>query len=197
MEDGGVVKILRPELSGRGQMYRIRCGSVETCVALVINDDGIVGMDDFFCLLKRVKLAFKDLTITSLNPLDLARIEYACVAEKRPLQMVGALHFFVSVRIFLCPCRCAREIADGFSVFTTADVPAFAVALQKSHPARIVIPIHERRNAEIYGVKPTIDGLGNRIVRPIRDASCLPWAYPRSRALLETLDDALRHLFGI
>jgi hypothetical protein len=162
-----------------------------------MENGGIVGVDDFFCLLKRIKLSLKASTVKRLDPFDLACIEHACIAKNGTIQAIGALYFLVSVRIFFRPCRCAGEIADSFSVLSSADVPALIGALKKSHPARIGIPIHGRRDAKIYCVKPTIDGLGNRIVRSIRNVSSLPWTYPRSSALLKTLDDALRHLLGI
>jgi hypothetical protein len=117
-----------------------------------MENGGIVGVNDFFCLLKRVKLSLEASTVKRLDAFDLACVEHACIAKNRPIQAIGALYFLVSVGVFFRPCRCAGEIAYSFSVLSSADVPALIGALKKSHPARILIPIHGRRDAKIYCV---------------------------------------------
>jgi len=160
-------------------------------------DEGLVGLDDLFCFLKRVELPLEGSAVQRFNPLDLAGIEDARVSENGSLQAIGVLHFLMSIRILFCFGGSTREIADGLSMFAATYAPSLVRALQKGHPARVLIALAHRGDAEVDGVKPSVDGMGDRIVRSIWDASCLPGTDPRSGALLETLDDPLRHFFRI
>ena len=62
-----------------------------------MSDEGLVGLDDLFCFLKRVELPLEGSAVQRFNPLDLAGIEDARVSENGSLQAIGVLHFLMSI----------------------------------------------------------------------------------------------------
>jgi len=125
-----VVKILRLELSHRGQMEWSRWRAIEDA-SFVMDNGRIVRPYKFFCLLKGINLSSMDHD-QAAQYLRLGMREHAGVAKNGTIQAIGALHLLVGVRIFFCLCRCAGEIANGFGVLASSDIQPLLLHVERS-----------------------------------------------------------------